>query len=404
MVENDRHTSLATLSRVSNEMSIVSLKIPQIGEGLQEARIVAMLKQPGDFIKRDEPIYQMETDKAVMDVESPEEGTLVEWLTTPDSLLPIGAEVARIEVSASLSQDREIFESTPEKTVAVSGVPLENRSRNAFVPPRTRAYAIERGLSESELGDLASASAKLLPADIDAYLATKDGKTRKSGFEDRPLANKQRLLASRLVRGTQNVVPGTMSIVVEWTAVEAARSKIKASGDPFQPSAFTMFAHMVAKTLADHPGFRSSLREDNLRTYRHVELGIAVSLPGDELVLAVVSSADSLSWREFADQAREKIHLARSGVDQVSEAVTFSLTNMQAHGIREAVPVVVAPAVATLFIGEVYLAPSIHKGGEWVHSCNLGLTFDHRVLNGVGAAAFLNDLRKKVESIEEWLV
>ena len=81
-------------------MPVVALTIPQIGEGLQEARLVAVLKQPGDHVKRDEPIYQMETDKAVMDVESPYEGTLVEWLAPVDTILPIGGEVARMEVGA----------------------------------------------------------------------------------------------------------------------------------------------------------------------------------------------------------------------------------------------------------------------------------------------------------------
>jgi len=80
-------------------MPTVSVRIPQIGEGLQEARLVAVLKNPGDHVRRDEPIYQMETDKAVMDVESPYEGILVEWLAPVDTILPIGGEVARMEVA-----------------------------------------------------------------------------------------------------------------------------------------------------------------------------------------------------------------------------------------------------------------------------------------------------------------
>src|ERR1700679_1035891 len=112
-------------------MGIVSIRIPQIGEGLQEARILAFLKQPGDNVKRDEPIYQMETDKAVMDVESPYEGTLVEWLGEPDDLLAIGAEVARMEVAGAVS----------------APVPTEE-APTVTIPPRTRAYAKEKGISD----------------------------------------------------------------------------------------------------------------------------------------------------------------------------------------------------------------------------------------------------------------
>jgi pyruvate/2-oxoglutarate dehydrogenase complex dihydrolipoamide acyltransferase (E2) component len=68
-------------------MPLVSVNIPQIGEGLQEARVVAFLKKPGDMVRRDEPIYQMETDKAVMDVESPVEGTLVSWSAKVDDIV-----------------------------------------------------------------------------------------------------------------------------------------------------------------------------------------------------------------------------------------------------------------------------------------------------------------------------
>lgn len=94
-------------------MPIISVRIPQIGEGLQEARLVAVLKQPGDHVKRDEPIYQMETDKAVMDVESPYEGILVEWLGQADDVLEIGAEVARMDVASAVETQAAPAESAP---------------------------------------------------------------------------------------------------------------------------------------------------------------------------------------------------------------------------------------------------------------------------------------------------
>jgi len=81
-------------------MGSVDILIPQMGEGLQEVRILLFLKRPGDAIKRDEPIYEMETDKATVEVESPCEGILQEWLAREDEILPIGAPIARIETKA----------------------------------------------------------------------------------------------------------------------------------------------------------------------------------------------------------------------------------------------------------------------------------------------------------------
>lgn len=406
----------------SSETNVASLTIPQIGEGLQEARLVAFLKQPGDSVRRDEPIYQMETDKAVMDVESPYEGTLLEWLAEVDAVLPIGAEVARMQVasgtviSAPTSHGPAPTASTssaPTSTTPASNVP-SGPIRTGNLPPKTRAYAKEKGISEEVLAAFV-ATGKKLPADLDAFLAsqgagaTSAAKPAQAGsgvggaYTEAQLSQKQRLLSSRLVRGTQLVVPGTISVQVKWEAIEAKRAKYKAAGGDFQPSSFTMFAFAVTKAMAEHPLFRSTLKGDDiLRTYDHVNLGIAVALPGDELVVAVVDSADTRNWEDFAQTARKQIELARNGTDQANESVTVSLTNMQAFGLRDAVPVVVPPAVGTVFLGETYKAQdqasSEPKLATYV---NISLTFDHRLINGVGAANFINAIKQNVEEIDK---
>ncbi|HLK14397.1 MAG TPA: 2-oxo acid dehydrogenase subunit E2, partial [Fimbriimonadaceae bacterium] len=243
---------------------------------------------------------------------------------------------------------------------------------------------------------LAAGAAKLMPADIDAYLSG-DSK----GYTEHPLPGKQRLLASRLVRGLELVVPGTISVAVNWGPIERERARVKASGSDFQPSAFTMFAYAVTQAVKEYPALRSALIGDStLRTYDHVALGIAVGLPGDELVLAVVDKADTLNWHDFASNARERIDLARGGTDQATDSVTVSLTNMQSFGLRDAVPVVVAPAVATVFLGEVYTGID-QRSDELkpMRFANVSMTFDHRIVNGVGAANFLNAVKRRVETI-----
>lgn len=387
-------------------MPSVSVRIPQIGEGLQEARLVAVLKHPGDKVKRDEPIYQMETDKAVMDVESPYEGTLIAWTAPVDTILAIGGEVATMEVADGVSEVGGAHgpASSQETTASASASPAPEGSRNASIPPRTRAYAKEKGISDADLGAIPSASGKLMPADIDNYLAggrAAPASKKGEGYSEAPVTPSQRLLASRLVRGTQLVVPGTITVAVDWAPLENLRTRIKSKGGDFQPSAFTIFAYAVTLALKDYPAFRSTLiGDDTLRTYDHVALGIAVGRPGDELVLAVVPDADTLSWHDFATKTREQIGLARDGHDQANEAVTISLTNMQSFGLRDAVPVVVPPSVATLFLGEVYngISQGTHEL-KIARMANLALTFDHRVMNGVGAANFINRVKENLESI-----
>ena len=101
----------------------------------------------------------------------------------------------------------------------------------------------------------------------------------------------------------------------------------------------------------------------------------------------------------FLDRLGEEIEKARDGNDQATEATTLSITNMSAFGLHDAVPVVVSPSVATLFLGEAYWHPVAKMGGyDFVRMVNLSLTFDHRVINGVGAANFLNAVKRNIET------
>ncbi|REK26034.1 MAG: hypothetical protein DWQ42_09870, partial [Planctomycetota bacterium] len=88
----------------SSGMPQISVRIPQLGEGLQEALLVEFLKQPGDTVRRDEPLYTMETDKAVTEVESPYDGTLIEWTAEVSSVQAVGAEIARMEVAEGVEE------------------------------------------------------------------------------------------------------------------------------------------------------------------------------------------------------------------------------------------------------------------------------------------------------------
>ncbi|MCW5946388.1 MAG: 2-oxo acid dehydrogenase subunit E2 [Fimbriimonadales bacterium] len=399
-------------------MPIVSVRIPQMGEGLQEARLVGFLKNPGDKVRRDDPLYQMETDKAVMDVESPYDGVLVEWTAQVDTVLPIGTEIAKMEVAEGVKEmaaghgppvAAAAPSPTPVAAAAVVQAEPKGPPRNREIPPRTRRYLKEKGLLEVAAA-IPAKGGKLMPEDVDAYLAGSAVVATPAPvvlnstaeYDEVALASRQKTLAYRLARGAQLCVPGTIMVECKWDAIEAAREKVKNSGSPFQPSAFTMMAWCVAQAMGEHPKFRSTMPSDGvLRTYRGANLGIAVALPDDELVTAVVPNADSLSWVDFANATRQQIELARNGKDQATEATTLSITNMSAFGLRNAVPVVVSPSVATLFLGEAYWHPVAKMGGyDFVRMVMLSLTFDHRVINGVGAANFINDVKSRIESFQ----
>lgn len=398
---------------------VVSLRIPQIGEGLQEARLVAKLKNVGDSVKRDEAIYQMETDKAVMDVECPYEGTVHAWTAEVDEVLPIGAEVMVLATTDPTAVDQPAGHGpatpAPVAAAAPAAAPTAGERRRD-IPPRTRAYAKQKGLSEADLATIPAAGSKLMPEDIDAFLAGGTpsssvvsgggtGKTAKGRtYSEFPMASRQRVLASRLQRGNQLVVPGMMTILTHWGGIEEVRDHFRAQGGEFAPSAFTIFAYCVARAARNHPVMRSTLVGDGtVRTFDHLHLGIAVARPGDELVIAVVEDADDLDFRTFADRTRARISAAREGQDQADESVTLSITNMQAYDIHEAMAVVVPPAVATIFLGEPYIGidQKVSTVEDWkvAKLAHVGITIDHRIINGVGGAEFLRAIRDEMDQV-----
>ncbi|MEX0702299.1 MAG: dihydrolipoamide acetyltransferase family protein [Planctomycetales bacterium] len=396
-------------------MPIVSIRIPQLGEGLQEALLVEFLKKPGEKVRRDEPIYEMETDKAVTEVESPYAGTLIEWVVEEDTVLAIGAEVARMEVAEGVAAEAGGGEhesaAKPQAAGARESTPVSPPStidhrpstgRNRQIPPRTRKYLKEKNLlDQAEI--IPSKTGKLMPADVDAWIAAqsaaKPQAAEEGAFRDAPLPKRQQTLNYRLARGAQVCVPVTIIDEVDWTAIAAAHDALPA--DANRPTPFAMFLWCTVRAMEKHPKFRSSLSADGatLRTYERVQLGVAVALPDDLLVTAVVEEADALSWPEFAARLKERIAEARDGTDQATAATTLSVSNMGSLGVRIGIPAVVAPAVATLALGEVYDRPIREgEGFAFKKSAMLTLSFDHRILNGAGGAEFLKELKSQVES------
>ncbi len=380
-------------------MAIVEVIVPQLGEGLQEVRVMRFLKQPGDAVARDEHIYEMETDKASVEVESPYAGVLVEWLAKEGEILPIGAPIARMEVEGAVETATPASHAPQPAPVATAAptapTPTPAAARlEVAIPPRTRAYARQKGISEEELRRIPPATGnKLMPEDIDAYLA---GRTENGlGYVDYPLPPQQRTFIYRIKRSSQLVVPAVLRRYARWDAVQRVAQQFKSDPSaPVQPSEFQVFAYCAAQATLQHPKFRSQLvGEETLRQYEHVNLGIAVARPGDELVTALVKNASALDFVSFVRALQSQIRKARAGEDQADASIQLLLTYMGGFQMVDAIPVLVSPAVAILFAGDTFPM----DGAPHV---NLVLTFDHRLINGVGGAEFLNAVAHNIENAE----
>lgn len=398
-------------------MSLRDILVPQMGEGLREVLIHKLLKKPGEFVRRDEVIYVMESDKAVIEVESPYEGTLREWLVEEASVLAVGAAVARID-TASVATADDSFRRASEPSAGTAGrgdgvatpdstrPPASPPARAAvFVPPRTRAYCKALAISEDEIARIPASGGTLMPADIDSYLTQKLGTSvgrephpliegeAAVGFRDYRLPAHQRVLAFRLAHSARFVVPGTMKRQLPWQQLKQAVKVLRRANPGLPASDFETFAYAVVRASQEHAQFRSVLlKDDVVREFEHLDLGLAVQRPTGELMTAVVPQANLLGFPSFVALTQERVRQALAGEDQVNERVALHIDYAARLKITDGIPVLIAPAVAVVFL----CAPT---GPPQDRMANLGVTFDHRLINGGGAARLLNSIVEQVQRL-----
>jgi pyruvate/2-oxoglutarate dehydrogenase complex dihydrolipoamide acyltransferase (E2) component len=162
-----------------------------------------------------------------------------------------------------------------------------------------------------------------------------------------------------------------------------------------------MVAWAVVRAMEKHAPFRRiMLDDDSIVEHKEFDLGIAVSLDNDRLATAVVAKANTRDWSDFVQQYNTAVEETRAGrVDAVNAPIVIS--SLGAFGVRAAAPIVVPPSVGTLFVGSAHHELLGNgKSNETAEVITLSLTFDHRIVNGAGAANFVHDIKKEIEAFE----
>ena len=317
--------------------------VPIMGEGIRSAKVVALLKQPGDAIALDDPLCEVETDKAVYPIESSFAGTMGEWKTAVDDTVEIGQEIGTIHAEGGGDWAEQI-----EEAAEVSAAPE---------PVLAAAPAV-------------AASTSRAPA-----------------------------LSATITRKLGRVVPANLQIDARWDAVRSARDAAKEEDAKNAPSPSVMVAWAVVRAMEKHAAFRSlMLDDDRIMGQEDFDLGVAVALDDDRLATAVITQANALAWLEFVRRYNETVAATRGGrVDAMNAPLVIS--SLGAFGVRAAAPIVVPPSVGTLFVGSAHheLSPN-GKQPHAVEVITLSLTFDHRVVNGAGAANFVHDIKERIEA------
>lgn len=332
------------------------IRVPIMGEGIRTARVVALLKQPGDAVKPDDTLCEVETEKAVYPIEASSAGTFVGWQVKLDETVEIG------QIIGALAP-----EGIDWRTVTVEAAVLA-----ATVAPQVKVAAAA----------LAGAAATEEGAPVGAI-------------------RREAVLSPAITRRLEPVIPATIELMVQWAAIRDARQLAKERDPATAPSPSAMVSWGVVRVMERHPQFRRLvLNGSQIYELQDFELGVAVALEGDKLATAVIPRANRHTWAEFTAEYAKAIEAARTG-KLTDIRAPLLISSLGGFGVRAGIPIVVPPAMGTLFIGtshhEMVRTGNSFKAAEVV---TLSLTFDHRVVNGGGAALFMQDLRKTLESFQ----
>ncbi|HEY6111705.1 MAG TPA: thiamine pyrophosphate-dependent enzyme [Chthoniobacterales bacterium] len=325
-----------------------SITVPIMGEGIRNAKVVSLLKKPGDAVALDDELCEVETDKAVYPIQSSFAGTMGEWKTKIGDVVAIGQELGTIVTTVEDGM-------TPTKPAA---------------SPRP----VEAGVLAAE---------------------SSEGGRHARRYTIEPA------LAPTITRKLSRVIPANLQIDARWSAIRKAREAAKKENGKHAPSPSVMIAWAVVRAMEKHAPFRRLILEDETIVENDdFDLGIAVALEADRLATAVITDANKKDWQEFVKVYSETIDATRAGrVDAMNAPVV--ITSLGAFGVKAGAPIVVPPSVGTLFVGTAHRALLANgKKNETTEVITLSLTFDHRVNNGAGAASFAHEIKELIEGFK----
>ncbi|MFI7273977.1 dihydrolipoamide acetyltransferase family protein [Streptomyces sp. NPDC049879] len=394
-------------------MSAQEFRLPDLGEGLTGAEIVRWLVDVGDTVAVDQPVVEVETAKAVVEVPVPYAGTVSERLGAPGDEVPVGAPLIRVTPADSAPVP------VPAQSVPVEPVPVEpvpppaapdtsgpvlvgygtsppsptatpprpattpNGRTVPVVSPLVRRIARERGVDLRTVTGTGPGGL-VLRADVEAA----DTTTRV------PLRGTAAAMAEKLTRSHSEIPAATCWLDVDATELLAAR---RDTGLPL----LTLLARVCVSALTRHPQLNATVDTAARDIVRHnaVHLGIATDTERG-LLVPVVRDAHLLPARRLADELTRLTSSAHAGVLTPVEltGATFTLNNYGVLGVDGSTPLLNHPEAGMLGVGRITEKPWAHEGALALrHVVQLSLTFDHRVCDGAIAAAFLRHVAERVE-------
>lgn len=384
--------------------------VPRLDPGMQSGKIVEWLKREGDHVEKDVPIVRIEGEKTTFEVNSPGAGVLRKVLFEPGIDVPVGQTIALVgELGEPLPVDAE-SQQTPELAVAqqTTVVPAISRAQEPSASPVARKMAREAGIDVSKIKG-SGPGGRIVREDVQkaieqmntqpAAVAVKTQEVRSVPVAKTiRLAGKRKATAERLSYGFHTTVPVTITMDARMEAVLEQRKDLHSrTGEEISITAYVVRA--AAKALEDHQMINSSLEGDELRVYGDINIAVAINT-SDGLVAPVLPQTNKKSVSEISRSIRDLTERSMQNKLVVSDLTggTFTVTNLGGYGVELFAPVINPPQCAILGLGRTSERPVIIEGQVRAASMTtLSLVFDHRIVDGVPAAQFLQRVKELLE-------
>ena len=384
--------------------------MPRLDPGMQSGRIIEWLKKEGDHVEKDVPIVRIEGEKTTFEVNAPETGVVRKVLFESGMDVEVGQTIALVgDPNEPLPIEAEAQVTAKPVAVQEATLSLVSRVPEPSASPVARKMAREAGI---DIGTIKGSGPGSRIVREDVQKAVEQMKTQPrtvaaSGQEARyvpiartiKMAGKRKATAERLSYGFHTTVPVTITMETRMEAVlEHRRDLQKRSDEEISITAYVVKA--TAKALEDHQIINSSLEGDELRIYGDINIAVAINTP-DGLVAPAIPRTNMKSVPEISRGIRDLSELAMQNKLTVSDLTggTFTVTNLGGYGVDLFAPVINPPQCAILGFGRTAEKPIIVERQVRAASITtLSLVFDHRIVDGVPAAQFLQRVKELLEN------
>ena len=416
--------------------------MPQLGETVTEGTILRWLVQVGDEVKEDDPILEISTDKVDTEVPSPFTGQVTSLLVEEGETVEVGASLLELDGNSSTSSGSEDSEETSNKVETFSKTveevieadvgevitSLVAKSNNSKLSPVVRKLASENNVDLEQVTGTGSGG-RITRKDIESFITSgsktvqkskevseqqKDKDAQPGKTSSGEISRLRRRIAENMVMSKQTSAHVMTSVEVDYENVETLRSKHKKSFKEENGFSLTYLPFISLATiyaLREYPVVNSSfdIDKDIHSFHSNINLGIAVDLNQEGLLVGTLREADSFSLKGLARKISDTSAKLRKGsydLDDVSGS-TFTISNNGSFNSFLTSPIINQPNVAILSTESVKKRPVVIEGQDSTdsiairHTGMLSLTWDHRAFDGSVALLFLNSIREKLEN-SDW--